>query len=76
MVTYKLAVRIKIELAPRRLFQIYETTRALIRGTRLFVKVGGGGGGALNKFTPNRDLRSTFLIHHLRVNNNLSRLST
>ena len=45
MVTYKLAVRIKIELAPRRLFQIYETTRALIRGTRLFVKVGGGGGG-------------------------------
>ena len=44
MVTYKLAVRIKIELAPRRLFQIYETTRALIRGTRLFVKVGEGGG--------------------------------
>ena len=75
MVTYKLAVRIKIELATRRLFQIYETTRALIRGIRLFVKVGGGG-GALNKFTPNRDLRSTFLIHHLRVNNNLSRLST
>ena len=74
MVTYKLAVRIKIELAPRRLFQIYETTRALIRGTRLFVKVGGW--GALNKFTPNRDLRSTFLIHHLRVNNNISRLST
>ena len=48
MVTYKLAVRIKIELAPRRLFQIYETTRALIRGTRLFVKVGGGGEGGLN----------------------------
>ena len=35
-------------LAPRRLFQIYETTRALIRGTRLFVKVGGGGGGLIN----------------------------